>query len=290
MKLCDIFNYADDNTVCCVGDNVDDVKNKLHIVSSTMMKWFDANFMQANPSKFQFIVFDRVYEECSININEHVLTSQRSVKLLGIQIDSQLKFNLHISDICKKAGRKLNVMARLSNILDVDAKFLLFNSFILSNFNFCPLIWHFCSITDMKQMEKIQKRALMYTFNDFTSSYSELRLKAKKTLLYVNRLRLIVSEVYKCIHKLNPSYLHSLVHLRELNYDMRNTMYLQQPPFKYVKYGKDCFRYQSTKLWNLLDKKYKSSITFKQFKQLIAEWNGPSCQCSFCEICVLATL
>jgi len=290
MKLCDIFNYADDNTICCVGDNIDDVKNKLQIVSASMMKWFDTNFMKPNPSKFQFIVFDRVYEECFININEYVLQSQRSVKLLGIQIDAQLKFDLHISDICKKAGRKLNVLARLSKILNGDAKFILFNSFILSHFNFCPLIWHFCSINDMKQMEKIQKRALMYTFNDFTSSYSELRLKAKRPLLYVHRLRLIVSEVYKCIHELNPSYLHNLIHLKEQNYNMRNTMYLQQPKFKYVKHGKHCFRYQSTKLWNMLDNKCKESITIKQFKQLIAQWNGPSCKCSLCEICVLTNL
>jgi hypothetical protein len=69
MKVCDIFNCADDNTICCVGNNVDDVKNKLQIVSTSMMKWFDINLMKANPSKFQLIVFDRVYKECFININ-----------------------------------------------------------------------------------------------------------------------------------------------------------------------------------------------------------------------------
>ena len=60
-------------------------------------------------------------------------------------------------DICEKAGSKLNVMAGLSKLLSNDAKFILFNSFILSRFNFCPLMWYYCSINDVKLMEEKQK-------------------------------------------------------------------------------------------------------------------------------------
>lgn len=69
MNVCGIFNHASDNSICCVDDNTDDVKNKLQMVIATMMKWFDTNFMKPNPSKIQFIVFDRVYKECFIKIN-----------------------------------------------------------------------------------------------------------------------------------------------------------------------------------------------------------------------------
>jgi hypothetical protein len=48
-------------------------------------------------------------------------------------------FNVHVSEICRKAGYKLNVLSRLSRHLDVKAKLLLLHSFILSFFNYCAV-------------------------------------------------------------------------------------------------------------------------------------------------------
>jgi hypothetical protein len=42
-------------------------------------------------------------------------------------------------------------------------KLTIYHSFILSNFNYCPVIWHFCSEANTKKMGKIQERALKFT-------------------------------------------------------------------------------------------------------------------------------
>ena len=47
----------------------------------------------------------------------------------------------------------------------------IFRVFIVSNFNYCPLVWHFCGKTNTSKIEKLQERALRFVFNDFTSSY-----------------------------------------------------------------------------------------------------------------------
>ena len=44
---------------------------------------------------------------------------------------------------------------------------IIFHSFVLSNFNFCPLSWHFCSEANTKKIEKIQERALRFVYNDY---------------------------------------------------------------------------------------------------------------------------
>ena len=41
-------------------------------------------------------------------------------------------------------------------------KLTIFHSFMLSNFNFCPLAWHFCSKANTIKLEKIQERALRF--------------------------------------------------------------------------------------------------------------------------------
>ena len=54
-------------------------------------------------------------------------------------------FNNHISDLCKKASNQLNAMRRIQKYMGFKKKKVVLNSFVLSNFSYCPLVWHFCS-------------------------------------------------------------------------------------------------------------------------------------------------
>ncbi len=63
----------------------------------------------------------------------------------------------------------------------------IYRSFILSNFNYCPLVWHL----NKKKDAKVQKRALRFVYNDFISSYEELLAKGNHSTLYVTKLRYI---------------------------------------------------------------------------------------------------
>jgi hypothetical protein len=47
----------------------------------------------------------------------------------------------------------------------------------MSNFNYCPVVWHFCGESNTKKMEKIQERALSFIYGDFNSDYDTLLLK-----------------------------------------------------------------------------------------------------------------
>ena len=57
INECNIYNYADDNTILYFDDNLEQVKVKLEYVTSKMLSWFDVNQLQANPDKFQLITF-----------------------------------------------------------------------------------------------------------------------------------------------------------------------------------------------------------------------------------------
>ena len=93
-----------------------------------------------------------------------------------------------------KAARQLNVLQRLSKFLSVEIRLLIFKSFIQSNFNYCPLVWHFCSKANTEKLEKLQYRALRIVFNDYISSYESLLSKVNLPTLHMNRLRCIATE------------------------------------------------------------------------------------------------
>ena len=62
-----------------------------------------------------------------------------------------------------------------SNLGFKEQEVLLNNSFVYSSFNYCPLVWDFCS--SKKCIEKIQEWALDKLHKDFTSDYAELLKK-----------------------------------------------------------------------------------------------------------------
>ena len=108
------YNYANITTIACSDLNYGTAHNKLLNASEILLDSFEGNNLKANPIKFQRIVFEESNVERSFVVHVHVhganIHSSSSVKLLGVQIDHTLLFNEHISQLCIKAGRNINVL------------------------------------------------------------------------------------------------------------------------------------------------------------------------------------
>ena len=70
-------------------------------------EWFTKNFMKDNPNKFQAMcVRLKAYENIkSFQIENVAIKCEDSVTLLRVSIDFRLKFDQHVSEICKKASQ-----------------------------------------------------------------------------------------------------------------------------------------------------------------------------------------
>ena len=79
-----------------------------------------------------------------------------------------------------KITQQLNVLKRLGSYLPKLNKLTIFHTFILSNLNFCPLAWHFCTDKNSEKLEKIQERALRFVYDDYSSSPLKLCLKMQR--------------------------------------------------------------------------------------------------------------
>ena len=86
---------------------------------------------------------------------------------------------------------------------------MLLDSFIFSNFNYCSLVWHFCSATLSQKIEKLQERALRLLYNDSYSSYNSLLLKTEQPAMEVSHLQRLASEVCKTLKSLNSDFMHN---------------------------------------------------------------------------------
>ena len=55
VKSCSLYNYADNNTVSCSDNSLENVIRKLSEDSVFLIRWFQNNKMKANLEKFQAI-------------------------------------------------------------------------------------------------------------------------------------------------------------------------------------------------------------------------------------------
>ena len=280
---CDVYNYADDNTLACCHKDPNIVKSTLEEASQISVEWFQDNFMKANPSKFQCMTLSRNNETLSYNIGDTVINSTGCVKLLGLYIDNKLNFSEHVKHLIKKCGKQVNVLGRLCNVLTMECKLQIVDALICSNLRYCNSIYHYCSKSDSMQLEKLFKRALRYVFNDFNSEYKDLRLKANRKSMYLSRLHDILFDVHKLrlvgLPPLSTDFLENKV----TNYNLRNV--LVQPKFNTVMFGFRSFKYNGAMFYNKLPNAFKE-LNLQDFKNAIQSWE-PKCKCGTCLFCIL---
>ena len=279
-----LYNYADDNTISFSDMKIENVISTLEKDSKTLIHWFSDNQMKANPDKFQAIAIGKKTKDQNIkfDLEDNEISCEEEVNLLGVTLDFKLKFHSHISKICKKASRQLNVLKRIGKNLCKLGKLNIYHSFIMSNFNYCPLTWHFCGELHTKKIEKIQERALRFIYDDYTSDYDSLLRRSKLPTLKMRRMRTIALETHKILNKQGPLYLHDLVTIKDGNYHFRYRNTAQIPQVRTTTYGSRSFRASAPKLWNSLPQHFRDETNFNHFKSLINAWDGDICSCSAC--------
>ena len=117
IEIANAHNFADDNTLTAFANSI---------------KWFKDNKMIVNRGKFQAIILDKKktnHRQETIKIDNKAVKVKASVKLLGVQTDAELNFNLHIANICRSAANQLNALIRLRKFLGFEEKKVPINSY-----------------------------------------------------------------------------------------------------------------------------------------------------------------
>ena len=284
IEKCSLYNYADDNTLAYIHKKLEVLQQILVTESLSLIQWFENNFMKANPDKFQAIcVGKRTFDAIkSFQLGDTKITCEEKVSLLGVTIDVHLNFKDHISQICTKASQQLAVLKRIGKFLTKQGKLMIYKSFIMSNFNHCPIAWHFCNQSSVNKMEKIQERALRFICDDFESPLQDLLQKNGVLPLRISRMKLMAREVFKIVNNIAPSYLHDLISLKPSTYDFRSEKQAQLPRVNSTRYGLRSFRYEAVRIWNSLPNEFRLAESYPQFRRMLQAWDGLDCKCPSC--------
>ena len=279
-KLC---NFADDNTLYACDTTLEAVTIKLENELSNIITWFRNNSLVVNPDKFQvmFLGVKGKHNLC-VDINGTEIKSSKDVKLLGVTIDSKLHFDSHVKNICKKANQKSRALIRIRNYLSLEKAKILCNAYIMSTFSYCPLIWMFHCKSINQLINRTHLRALRVVHMKYDDTFENLLSINNSNTIHVQNLQHLMTEVYKCIHKLNPAFMWEIFKIKTTPYNLRIGKLTKLPKTKTICYGINAFIFRGSILWNSVPNEIKEKETTQSFKRSIKTWNAKLCNCKIC--------
>ena len=182
-----------------MGKNKDQVKTFLSSDFKIVNNWFYENFMVLNPEKSNFMCIVQKIDGAE-TFNNLAIKNSKEVEILEITLDRNMNFHTHIKNICRKTGQKLSALLRISPYLDQGKKVLLYKSMIKSQFNYCPLVWMFCSRQSSNLIDKAHERGLRLTYRDEAKDFQQILREQNEFKIHQRNLQVLMTEVHEIVN------------------------------------------------------------------------------------------
>ena len=209
------------------------------------------------------------------------------VTLLGCHIDRELKLNDHVSNKYKTAGKKVNALIRLCNILPFHKKRLLMKAFIESQFAYCPLVGLFHSRALNTKINLLHYRALKFVHQDKLSTFQELLIKDNSVSVHHRNIQFLAIKLFKVISGNAPFLVNEIFTRRVITENSVVTNLRSQTDFysnhnpQSVRFGTETLRALGPKIWNIILPDIKNSLSLAIFKRKM-KWVPVNCPGRLC--------
>ena len=119
-------------------------------------------------------------------------------------------------------GKKLSVLARLSNFMWTNKETFLMKAFIESQFGYCPLIWMFHSRGVNNKINHLHERSLRIVYKDNISSFEDLLKKDRSFTIHQRNIQSLAIELFKVKGNLSNNIMYDIFQTRKINYNLRS--------------------------------------------------------------------
>ena len=85
---------------------------------------------------------------------------------------------------------------------------------IKSLFNYCALVWRFCSRQSNNLINKVHERGLRLTFRDETKDFQQVLREQNEITIHQRNLQVLMTKVYKIVNGIALPTMNSLFQFR----------------------------------------------------------------------------
>lgn len=236
LKNCLYHLYADDTQLyfSFIASEYKIAEKKINEDLERILEISTNHCLKLNASKSSIMLIgnrnltSNLSNDFNIKIAGEKIPTVQKCKSLGIIIDTELRFKDHVSSILKKAYLALKLIYIHRQYLGQDVKKLLCDSLVLSQCNYCDVVYGWClDYSDRARLQKLQNSCIRLIFGIRRGNRVSYKLRELAWLNMTNR-RILHSRMffYKILKYRSPPYLYQKITFRtdvhHLNLRRRN--------------------------------------------------------------------
>ena len=270
--------YADDTQIY-TSFNTSNINSKISDLQSTLISvqdWMFANKLKLNPDKTEFMLLgnkaqqNKVAASFPIEVLGNNIIPAAKAKNLGVILDPELNYSLHINNIVKVCNYFIRDIRRIRKHLDIDTAIALANALVSSRLDYCNALFHGIPKKYLNKLQRVQN-SLARVVTKAPRFTSSAPLLAKLHWLPVtSRINFKLACItYKAIYKKQPASLTECIRLRSSNTSTRfnDHLLLQHPPVGKNNYGRRAFSSTAPTIWNKIPLPIRSAPSILSFRQ-----------------------
>ena len=233
-------------------------------------EWLRLNSLTLNSTKLHYVIFHRRRRTLDIPnldiiLNGFKIERARSTKFLGMHLDDNLSFQIHITSIVRRLSKYVPIMYNLRKFLPIEALRTIYNGIIYPNLFYGNPIWGSSAAVHIKPLLILQKKLIRIMCYKSRTEHTAPLFK----FLYLLTLDKITkyatcSYVFKILQRLGGA---GIFEVYENPYETRRSAAptLTLPPIV-SKHGRQSLRWTGPKAWNDLPQSVRLSTSSDDFK------------------------
>jgi hypothetical protein len=275
LSQCSLYSYADD-TQLLFSYNPSDSVGAEQIINDDLLRvklWARSHGLGLNIKKCSVLHFSSsAYLGClNIALENERLKATEAVKVLGVTIDSELRFSQHIKTIVQRVVSLLRVLNRFRHMLPEEAKLQMVKSLIMPIINYAlPVFGFSLTMENVNILNRLQNNALRFVYKlrkyDHISHHRKL---AELLPVQENCTLETVAIVHRVLKTHRPSYLKDkIVARKEIRERPTRQDSMLHLPRVTLELGKKGFSYFGPHRYNELPNNIKK-FSYKTFKKKV---------------------
>ena len=177
--LLKFVHFADDTTAFARDSNLPSLITKFNTQLQFVDNWLCTNRLSLNIGKTNFMIISNKSsaDHNEIKIRNETIDRIKCAKFLGVQLDDQLKFDMHVKQVVCKISRVTGIMKKLKQLAPPSILRTVYFSLAYPHLNYALPAWGGCGVTLVNKVQAVQKRVLsVLSFNPSVNIYEQYRL------------------------------------------------------------------------------------------------------------------
>lgn len=150
--------YADDATLVYFHTDPHTLEKKLQEDLNLIANWLRINKLTLNATKTKYMIIKACAatnhsNDLNLRIDNNILSRVTSFKYMGITLQENLKWNLHIDSICRKIMGITSIVNRLGNKIHQSTRISFYYSMINSHLSYLLPVW--CTSASQNDLSRL---------------------------------------------------------------------------------------------------------------------------------------